>query len=110
MAKGQARIFLHSKKRFLIEALNECKTLHEIAAALALDGGKVSISSLYRYLVSDLPEDYAGYLQFTGRGLLKTRRAKGYPEISQKSTKNEAAKRERITNPGDMNKFLKEKR
>jgi len=112
MKKGMARILLHSKQEYLVEALKDFKALHEIAAALELEGVKVSISSLYRFLVSDLSEDYAEYLRCTGRGLVRSRSAKvGSGSLHKSIPASEAvAKRERITNPSDMNKFLREKR
>ncbi|TYP65346.1 hypothetical protein A9A72_122474 [Stutzerimonas stutzeri] len=112
MVKGQARILLYSKQAYLVKALKDFRTLYEIAAALELDGVKVSVSSLYRYMVNDLGEYYAEYLRCTGRGLVSSRRANGNPEFARKykPTSYAVAKRERITNPSDMNKFLREKR
>ncbi|MBK61335.1 MAG: hypothetical protein CML01_21485 [Pseudomonas sp.] len=107
MAKGGARILLHGKKSYLIESLKKFKALHEIAAALELAGVKVSISSLYRFMVSDLSEEYAEYLHYTGRGLVSSRYAKA--GAKPKPASDLAAKRERITNPSDMKKFLIER-
>ena len=76
MAKGQARILLHGKREFLVRSLKESVTLSEINESLRKDGLKVSISSLYRYMVSDLSDDYAEYLWHTGRGLLRSRQGK----------------------------------
>lgn len=112
MAKGRARILLNGKQEYLVEALKNFKALYEIAAALELEGVKVSISSLYRFMVSDLSEDYAEYLRCTGRGLVSSRSAKassGFPH-KFKPLSEVVGKRERITNPSDMNKFLRDKR
>lgn len=111
MSKGQARILLHGKRDFLIKALKEFSTLYEIAMTLELEGVKVSISSLYRYMVSDLGDDYFEYLRYTGRGLVRNRQAKDRPGSTKKSepTNYAAPRPETINNPGDVNKFLKDK-
>lgn len=110
MAKGQARILLHGKREFLIKELKECSTLYEIAITLELEGVKVSISSLYRFMVSDLGDYYFEYLRYTGRGLVRNRQANDRLRIAKKagSSTHSAMRPETINNPGDVNKFLKD--
>lgn len=112
MVKGQARILLHGKREFLVEALKEFRALYEITAALEVAGVGVSISSLYRYMVSDLSEEYAEYLRCTGRGLISSRCAKVKSESAQKSKPSiyAVARPGQITNAGGVSKFLKDKR
>lgn len=102
---------MHGKREFLVEALKEFRALYEITAALEVVGVRVSISSLYRYMVSDLSEDYAEYLRCTGRGLIGSRCAK----VSQRVRKNLSQVfvlllYSQITNAGGVSKFLKDKR
>lgn len=108
MAKGQARILLHRKREFLVNALREFRTLYEITVALNMDGVQVSISSLYRYIVSDLSDDYAEYLWHTGRGLLRSRQDKVRCGSTSKTTGGSlvVANPGKISNQADLNKFL----
>lgn len=111
MTKGCARILLHGKQEFLVKSLKEFRTLYEITVALEVEGVKISTSSLYRYLVSDLNEVYLEYLRYTGRGLIGTRQNKGVNGAAQNNNPNLslARKSEAITNAGDVSKFLKDK-
>lgn len=108
MAKGQARILLHGKREFLVRSLKESVTLSEINESLRKDGLKVSISSLYRYMVSDLSDDYAEYLWHTGRGLLRSRQGKVRCGSTSKTTGGSlvVANPGKISNQADLNKFL----
>lgn len=110
MAKGQARIVLHGRREFLIRSLRELMTLSDMTKDLARDGLQVSVSSLYRYMISDLGDDYAEYLWHTGRGLLRSRqdksRSSGMRKIAVESFVN--TNHAKITNPSNLKKFLTE--
>lgn len=112
MAKGQARISLHGQKDFLIKLLKESVTLSDMAEVLKGDGIQVSVSSLYRYMLSDLVEEYKEYLWHTGRGLLKSRRGQGGAQgKGQEGSRIKVAISKdsadvKISNPKDFNKFF----
>ncbi|WP_341303208.1 hypothetical protein [Pseudomonas sp. TMP25] len=109
MAKGQARIVLHGKREFLIRSLRELMTLSDITKDLARDGLQVSVSSLYRYMISDLGDDYAEYLWHTGRGLLRSRQGEFRGRVMSKARviKTVATDRGKISNQADLNNFFK---
>lgn len=112
MAKGQARILLHGKKEFLIELLKESMTLSDMAVVLRRNGTQVSVSSLYRYMLSDLSEEYKEYLWHTGRGLLRSRRgqALGQGESKIKLAIGRDFADVKISNQKDFNKFMSNNR
>lgn len=112
MAKGQARISLHGKKDFLIKSLKESMTLSDMTVVLRGDGIQVSVSSLYRYMLSVLAEEYKEYLWHTGRGLLKSRRGQGLGqgESRLKVAVNKESADVKISNQKDFNKFLSNNR
>ncbi|HHM8366105.1 TPA: hypothetical protein ACRMZW_004307 [Pseudomonas aeruginosa] len=66
--KGHARIALRHKGPYLEEALANFITLPRIAEDLAEQGVVVSVASLRKFLMEFLPDQYAEYLQVTGRG------------------------------------------
>lgn len=111
MSKGQARIALHPKRDFLIESLRAFKSLQEINDCLARDGVAVSLSSLYRFLANDMKEEYAIYLRLTGRGLVRNR--SGSVAVVKQVTDRVGgiglpiSRKETISNPGELNNFLK---
>lgn len=111
MSKGKARIALHSKRHYLVESLRGFKSLQEIRDCLVSEGVAISLSSLYRFLVSDMREEYESYLRITGRGLVRNR--SGLDTFANRmisSTENlmlPMARKESISNPGELNKFLK---
>lgn len=112
MVKGQARISLHGQKDFLIKLLKESMTLSEMTEVLKGDGVQVSVSSLYRYMLSDLVEEYKEYLWHTGRGLLKSRssqgraQGKGQDGARVKVAISKDSAEIKISNQKDFNKFL----
>lgn len=71
--KGHARIALRGKEAFLREAMRLTLTLPTTIDLLAEEGIEVSVASLRKYLMEFLPDDYAEYLQATGRGQKKNR-------------------------------------
>jgi len=109
MAKGQARIVLHSRREFLIRSLRELMTLSDMKRDLERDGLQVSVSSLYRYMISDLGDDYAEYLWHTGRGLLRSRQGEFRGRVMSKAIvgKTVAPDRGKISNQADLNNFFK---
>ena len=113
MSKGKARIALHSKRHYLVESLRDFKSLQEIRDCLVSEGVAISLSSLYRFLVNDMREEYENYLRITGRGLVRNRN--GLDTFTNRvisSAENlmlPVAKKESISNPGELNKFLKKR-
>lgn len=73
MKKGSARIALYGVRDVLVVSLREFKTLPELMEVLQGMDVDVSLSSLHRYLKSELQEEYERYLKVTGRGLLRNR-------------------------------------
>ncbi|HCF2449045.1 TPA: hypothetical protein NIA45_006745 [Pseudomonas aeruginosa] len=67
-SKGHARIALRNKGPYLEEALANFITLPRIVEDLAENGVLVSVASLRKWLMEFLPDQYAEYLQITGRG------------------------------------------
>ena len=113
MVKGQARISLHGQRDVLIKLLKEYVTLSDMALVLRGVGVHVSISSLYRYMLSDLTEEYKEYLWHTGRGLLKSRQgqiqSQGQGASRLKATSRGQADA-KIFNQKDFNKFMSNNR
>lgn len=110
MAKGQARISLHGQRDVLIKLLKEYVTLSDMALVLRGVGVHVSTSSLYRYMLSDLSEEYKEYLWHTGRGLLKSRQgqiqSQGQGASRLKVTVSREQADAKISNQRDFNKFM----
>lgn len=71
--KGHARIALRGKEAFLRESMRLTLTLPTTVDLLGEEGIDVSVASLRKYLMEFLPDDYAAYLQATGRGQKKNR-------------------------------------
>jgi len=100
--------------------LKEYVTLSDMALVLEGVGVQVSISSLYRYMLSDLSEGYKEYLRHTGRGLLKSRQGQiqsegqGQGQGQGSSSLKAAVSREpadaKIFNQKDFNKFMSNNR
>ncbi len=111
MSKGKARIALHSRRDFLSESLMAYKTLQEIRDCLANDGVTISLSSLYRFLVNDMKEEYEIYLRIAGRGLIRNRSgldATVQRELSRvEGVGLPVARKESISNPVELYKFFK---
>ncbi len=111
MSKGKARIALHSKRNYLVESLRGFKSLQEIRDCLVSEGVAISLSSLYRFLVNDMREEYENYLRVTGRGLVRNRG--GLDTVANRMVSSAESlmlpvvKKESISNPGELNKFLK---
>ena len=55
MVKGRARILLHTKKDTLVKCLKEYMALSDMAVFLEREGVRVSVSSLYRYMITESP-------------------------------------------------------
>lgn len=116
MTKGQARISLHGQRGVLIKMLKEYVTLSDMALFLKGVGVQVSISSLYRYMLSDLSEEYKEYLWHTGRGLLKSRQGQiqsegqGQGSSSLKAAVSREPADAKIFNQKDFNKFMSNNR
>jgi hypothetical protein len=108
MAKGQARIVLHGRRDFLIRSLRELMTLSDMTKGLARDGLQVSVSSLYRYMISDLGDEYAEYLWHTGRGLLRSRQGMvGRVAMSKILAVGKVSTNSgKISNQADLNRFI----
>ncbi|PKG96278.1 hypothetical protein CXF92_00310 [Pseudomonas sp. Choline-3u-10] len=110
MVKGQARISLHGHRDALVKLLKEYVTLSDMALVLRGVGVQVSISSLYRYMLSDLSEEYKEYLWHTGRGLLKSRQgqiqSRGQGASRLKATVSREPADGKIFNQKDFNKFM----
>ena len=111
MSKGKARIALHSKRNYLVESLRDFKSLQEIRDCLVSEGVAISLSSLYRFLVNDMREEYENYLRVTGRGLIRNR--SGLEEAAKQAASFSVgvmlpvAKKVAISNAGELNKFIK---
>lgn len=71
--KGKVRLNLRRQSRFLREALRQGVTLASIQAVLHREGIITSVSSLRRYLLSEMAEEYSAYLQLTSRGFISNR-------------------------------------
>jgi len=114
MAKGQARISLHGQRDVLINLLKDYVTLSDMALVLRGVGVHVSISSLYRYMLSDLTEEYKEYLWHTGRGLLRSRQgqiqSQGQGAFRRKETVSRGQVDAKIFNQKDFNKFISNNR
>ncbi len=78
--KGHARIALRLKGPYLQECLRQFITLPRIVEELAEQGIAVSVASLRKWLMEFLPDDYAEYLQITGRGRKKNRAGQTAPD------------------------------
>lgn len=111
MSKGKARIALYSKRNYLVESLRDFKSLQEIRDCLVSEGVAISLSSLYRFLVNDMREEYENYLRVTGRGLVRNRG--GLDTVANRMVNSAESlmlpvvKKGSISNPGELNKFLK---
>lgn len=81
--KGHARIALRAKGPYLQECLRQFITLPRIVDDLGEQGIDVSVASLRKWLMEFLADDYAEYLQITGRGRKKNR-AGAVPETPEK--------------------------
>lgn len=112
MTKGQARISLHGQRDVLIKLLRECKTLGDIAVILGDNGIRVSVSSLHRYMLSDMADEYKEYLWITGRGLLKSRltQFRDSGELTKKVAVGRESHGVKISNQKDLNKFISNNR
>lgn len=110
MNKGSARIALHGVRDVLVEWLDEFKTLPEMIESLKTVGVYVSLSSLHRYLKSEMQGEYGRYLKITGRGLCRNRgvgvSVGGVRSVpSQGRTEKILAKK--LGSPGDLHDFVK---
>ena len=84
--KGHARIALRHKGPYLQECLRQFITLPRIESELAEQGIAVSVASLRKWMMEFLPDDYAQYLQITGRGRKKNRTAPEPTTIAKQPT------------------------
>lgn len=112
MVKGRSRIWLDTKKDTLVKCLKEYMALSDMAVFLEREGVRVSVSSLYRYMITDLPEEYREYLWHTGRGLLISRRSQAGErgESKPKAPMSRESNSSKISNPKDFNKFISKNR
>ncbi len=71
--KGHARIALRGQGAYLQERLRQFVTLPKISSDLAEQNIEVSVTALRKWMMEFLPNEYAEYLQITGRGRKKNR-------------------------------------
>ncbi|WP_137823852.1 hypothetical protein [Pseudomonas sp. D(2018)] len=110
MKKGSARIALYGVKDVLVVSLREFKTLPELIEVLQGMDVDVSLSSLHRYLKSELQEEYECYLKVTGRGLLRNRgSARGHAGVRRGvSPVNVGGSADEVVgSPGDLHDAIK---
>lgn len=110
MTKGSARVALFATRELLVELLAEFRCLEEIRERLKGNGVVISHSSLYRFLISELPSEYANYLRVTGRGLVRSRGTEGQrsdPPNAHVVAANSQLDQKKINNRCELNKFLK---
>ncbi len=110
MKKGSARISLYGVRDVLVVSLLEFKTLTELIEVLQGMGVDVSLSSLHRYLKSELQEEYKYYLKVTGRGLLRNRasaskQAGVRPGVAPIHVEKSPDKE--LGSPGDLHDYIK---
>lgn len=110
MRKGSARIALHGVRNVLVEWLEEFKTLPEMLESLKAVDVYVSVSSLHRYLKTEMQGEYGRYLKITGRGLCRNRGA-GVSVEGIRSATSQGRAEEKLVNklgsPGDLHDFVK---
>lgn len=110
MKKGSARIALHGVRDVLVEWLEEFKTLPEMIESLKAVDVSVSLSSLHRYLKSEIQGEYGRYLKITGRGLCRNRGADVSVEGIRPATslgRPEKTLANKLGNPSELHDFIK---
>lgn len=110
MRKGSARIALHGVRNVLVEWLEEFKTLPEMLESLKAVDVYVSVSSLHRYLKTEMQGEYGRYLKITGRGLCRNRGAGVSVEGIRSATSQGRAEKKlvnKLGSPGDLHDFVK---
>ena len=110
MRKGSARIALHGVRNVLVEWLEEFKTLPEMLESLKAVDVYVSVSSLHRYLKTEMQGEYGRYLKITGRGLCRNRGAGVSVEGIRSATSQGRAEKKlvnKLGSPGDLHGFVK---
>ncbi len=110
MRKGSARIALHGVRNVLVEWLEEFKTLPEMLESLKAVDVYVSVSSLHRYLKTEMQGEYGRYLKITGRGLCRNRgvgvSVKGVRPITSLGCTGKGLE-DKVGSPGDLHDLVK---
>jgi len=109
MKKGMARIALHEWREVIFQSLREYRTLSELKVVLEGFGVFVSLSSIHRFLLSDLSDEYRCYLKITGRGLVRNREAASLKVKGRDASvvASGAGLQRAINSPRDLSDFLK---